>query len=475
MQISQAPSKNKPYSNRLTNFMILSSLICITYLITSFLIIPRTISTHFSTPFQTPTTLEHIVFAIASNEKSWSTRKSYVALWWGPQTRGCIFLEKTPPPDEGLLLNHNESSLPPICISEDTARFRYTYRNGLRSAIRVARVVSEIVSLNYSNVRWFVFGDDDTVFFPENVAKTLSKYDHGLWYYVGANSESFAQNKLFSYEMAFGGGGFAISYPLAKVLARVFDSCLERYAHLYGSDSRIQACLAELGVGLTHEPGFHQMDIRGNMFGLLASHPLKPLVSLHHWEATDPIFPKMTPVKAIEHLFEAVKFDSQRIMQQTVCYDRWFSWTISVSWGYAVQIFPRHVFLSDALRTQETFFPWKKGGGINDLYNIDSLGYDRNFPCKRPVVFFFNNVTFGSGGVIISNYRTMTDENCTSDNMASPRKIREIRVFSRKQELDTKQLLAPRRQCCDVLPSSSGNVMEIAVRECGDEELIYMH
>ncbi|EYU24812.1 hypothetical protein MIMGU_mgv1a0255341mg, partial [Erythranthe guttata] len=50
-----------------------------------------------------------------------------------------------------------------------------------------------------------------------------------------------------------------------------------------------------------------------------------------------------------------------------------------------------------------------------------------------------------------------------------------LKNFSRKQELDTKQLLAPRRQCCDVLPSSSGNVMEIAVRECGDEELIYMH
>ncbi|KAK8971499.1 hypothetical protein KSP40_PGU010313 [Platanthera guangdongensis] len=35
--------------------------------------------------------------------------------------------------------------------------------------------------------------------------------------------------------MAFGGGGFAISYPLAKILSRVMDSCLMRYGHLLGA------------------------------------------------------------------------------------------------------------------------------------------------------------------------------------------------------------------------------------------------
>jgi hypothetical protein len=36
------------------------------------------------------------------------------------------------------------------------------------------------------------------------------------------------QNILFNYNMAFGGGGFAISYPLAKELAQMQDSCLMR-------------------------------------------------------------------------------------------------------------------------------------------------------------------------------------------------------------------------------------------------------
>lgn len=107
--------------------------------------------------------------------------------------------------------------------------------------------------------RWFVFGDDDTVFFPENLVKTLAKYDHDLMYFIGSNSESFAQNRFFSFGMAYGGAGFAISYPLAKTLAKVLDSCLERYHHLYGSDGRISSCLAELGVGITREAGFHQV------------------------------------------------------------------------------------------------------------------------------------------------------------------------------------------------------------------------
>ena len=172
--------------------------------------------------------------------------------------RGCVYLEGR----LDLRFDDDTSSdLPPICISGDTSKFSYTNREGGRSAIRLARVVSETVRRSPSHVEWYVFGDDDTVFFPENLVKTLSKYDNELWYYIGTNSEIYEQNRVFGFGMAFGGAGFAISSSLAKLLAKVFDSCIERYPHLYGSDSRISSCLAELGVGLTREPGFHQVSI----------------------------------------------------------------------------------------------------------------------------------------------------------------------------------------------------------------------
>ncbi|KAK4370533.1 hypothetical protein RND71_010008 [Anisodus tanguticus] len=168
--------------------------------------------------------------------------------------RGVVWLDKnvTIKKDEGL---------PEIRISENTTKFLYTNRQGNRSAIRISRVVSETLRLDPKDVRWFVMGDDDTVFVVENVVRILSKYDHNQYYYIGSSSESHIQNIFFSYAMAYGGGGFAISYPLAKELEKIQDRCIQRYPGLYGSDDRIQACMAELGVPLTREPGFHQMEI----------------------------------------------------------------------------------------------------------------------------------------------------------------------------------------------------------------------
>lgn len=102
-------------------------------------------------------------------------------------------------------------------------------------------------------------GDDDTVFVTENLVRVLSKYDHREYYYVGGQSESHMQNIYFSYSMAFGGGGFAISYPLAKAVEGMQDRCIQRYPGLFASDDRMQACMAELGVPLTRELGFHQV------------------------------------------------------------------------------------------------------------------------------------------------------------------------------------------------------------------------
>ncbi|CAN0914575.1 hypothetical protein LINGRAHAP2_LOCUS28659 [Linum grandiflorum] len=416
---STSSSSKSSYSTRLITFIIFSSSIFIVYLLVSVFLVGSSSFTGVSSSSssQSATKIEHIIFGIASNKKSWLNRKEYVKLWWKPQQmKGCVFLE-TPLDDHDRNFGTDNSSLPPVCISEDTSRFRYTFKKGLRSAIRVARVVSETVALNHTDVRWFVFGDDDTVFFPENLVKTLSKYDHRLWYYIGSNSEIYEQNRLFGFDMAYGGAGFAISYPLAKVLATVLDSCIERYHHLYGSDSRVSSCLAELGVTLTKEPGFHQ-----------------------------------------------------RVLQKTVCYDRWFSWTISVAWGYAVEVYGSHILLPDVLPTETTFKQWSGGSVLAGAYVFNTRKPHPD-PCRRATVFFMDRATTSSK-TITSHYKKAYS-NCSQD-MASPRRLEEIKVFSRKLDLSDTQLQAPRRQCCDVLPSSANKVMEIEVRECKDDELIQM-
>ncbi|XP_058773834.1 uncharacterized protein LOC131648058 [Vicia villosa] len=414
-----------------------------------------------------PTNVNHLVFGIVSTGNSWPNRKKYVKLWWNKETKGCVFVDNLPP--EG---NDTDDSVPPLCVSEDTSKFHYTCKGGLRSAIRVARVVKEIVGLNNnSNVRWYVFGDDDTIFFPENLVKTLSKYDHRLWYYVGAYSENYDMSYIFGFGMAFGGGGFAISASLANVLSKVFDSCIERYSHHFGSDARVVSCIAELGVGLTYEPGFHQVDLRGNIFGLLAAHPLSLTLSLHHPELVEPIFPQMTASNSLQHLFEAANVDSQRILQQTVCYDKQFSRTISVSWGYAVQVFQSNVLLPDVLRVRETFKPWREDLQFPGVYTFSTTKIHPD-PCERPAIFYLDNVSSDKDGVI-SNY-TKSFRDCFKDN-TSLKNLEVIKVVTKKLDLNIKQLQSPRRQCCDVFHSNSSQLMEIAIRECRYEEMIYMH
>lgn len=101
--------------------------------------------------------------------------------------------------------------------------------------------------------------DDDTVVFVDNLVDVLSKYDHWKYFYIGANSESIASNVFNSFEMAFGGGGYVLSYPLVEALVKNLDVCIERYPSLYGSDHVVQSCVADLGVSLTLEKGFHQV------------------------------------------------------------------------------------------------------------------------------------------------------------------------------------------------------------------------
>jgi len=129
--------------------------------------------------------------------------------------------------------------------------------------------------------RWIVLADDDTAFVLPNLLHALRGYDHREPWYLGSRSESAAQNAWHGFAMAYGGAGIAVSWPLARRLARALDSCVLRYPHLYGSDARIYACLAELGVELTHEPGFHQ--VRPCFFLLLLMPRLQCAVLLCSW------------------------------------------------------------------------------------------------------------------------------------------------------------------------------------------------
>ncbi|KMT02015.1 hypothetical protein BVRB_9g208400 [Beta vulgaris subsp. vulgaris] len=415
-----------------------------------------------STPTTIPTTLHHLFFSIASSSSSFPRRLPFLSLWYSPNsTRALLFLDKPPLFKPPL----------PYYISSDTSHFPYSFPRGHRSAIRVARIVKESFELYEPDVRWYVFGDDDTVFVPENLVAVLSKYDHEKLFYIGSISESLEQNLKMSFGIAYGGGGFAISATLARALSKVLDSCLMRYPHLYGSDHRISSCITELGVHLTLESGFHQVDVRGDLFGMLTAHPLSPLLSLHHLELVEPVFPSKNRTAAVQHLFKAVRVDPGRVLQQTVCYDYTSNLTVSVAWGYAVQVYEGNLLLPDILASQRSFTPWRRRGiNIPGQYVFDTRDYPQD-PCKRPLVFFLEDVASGTGRVW-SKYKRHITHSCT--RVAAIVNLKDIRVFAKKLQYNVGQVGALRRECCDIIHPFNKS-MVIDIRHCGSNELIAMN
>ncbi|KAM7494291.1 hypothetical protein LguiB_028900 [Lonicera macranthoides] len=354
------------------------------------------------------TTMEHLVFGIAASADLWEQRKNYIKTWWKPdQMRGIVWLD-TP-------VKANDKNLPP----------------GHRSAIRISRIVSETVRVMGEGARWFVMGDDDTIFVVENLVRVLAKYDHNEMYYIGSVSESHLQNIYFSYGMAYGGGGFAISYPLAMAVEEMQDECIERYPELYGSDDRMHACMAEIGIPLTKEVGFHQFDVYGNLFGLLAAHPVAPLVSMHHLDVVDPIFPNTTRVEALRQLTIPMNLDSAGLIQQSICYDASNTWTVSVSWGYAVQIFRGIMPPREVERPARTFLSWYKRADFTS-YTFNTRAVAR-IPCQKPYVFFLKNARLNSSGnetVTVYTKHHAPHPACKW-KIKSPRRIEKVVVYKK--------------------------------------------
>ncbi|KAL8474383.1 hypothetical protein ACS0TY_031013 [Phlomoides rotata] len=405
-----------------------------------------------------PLSLDHILFSIATSASSLPSRAPYLRLWHNPLSNlNTTFLFLDRPPLEPSL-----PSLPPVIVQTNISSRSFGHR--------IARIVQDAVALNVPEIYWYVFGDDDTLFFTENLVRICSKYNHNKWYYIGSSSESYEQNEKFYFDMAYGGGGFVISAPLARVLARILGSCLDRYHHLFGSDARIFACLAELGVRLTIETGFHQVDVRGDLFGMLSAHPLSLLASLHHIDAVEPIFPGMSRINSLEHLFKASRVDPARILQQTVCYDKTNSLTVSISFGYAVQVYEGNQLLPELLTFQRTFRPWKRGKNVaSSRYMFKTRDYPSD-PCQRPLVFFLHTVTADTTG-IWTNYTRHNAGNCSRTKAVERLKV--VSVSSPNLDADFEEMVTPRRHCCDI-SSSSGEAMTVQIRQCGTYELIAM-
>lgn len=292
------------------------------------------------------------------------------------------------------------------------------------------------MQLQHQLFRWYVIADDDTVLFVDNLVKTLNKYDHTKYFYIGMRSESMVSNSLNSFEMGFGGAGYALSYPLAKAVANNMDLCIKRYPALFGSDHILQSCISDLGVSLTQEKGFHQIDFHRDISGFLSAHPHSPILSLHHLEAVPPIFPSMNHSQSFKNLMTAAAIDQSRLLQQSVCYYMKNNWTFSVSWGYSIGLYEAILPPSILYRPLETFIPWKKGAWPHYMFNTRNPSTN-DPPCQAsPHLFFFASVDENrvTGHIVTSYIKTTPTPNASPACNHSAQYISKIRVLSPVQD-----------------------------------------
>ncbi|XP_056846298.1 uncharacterized protein LOC108815178 isoform X2 [Raphanus sativus] len=285
--------------------------------------------------------------------------------------------------------------------------------------------IAKVCDLTLSKMNRYVTGDDDSLFFVDNLVDVLSKYDHTRQHYIGINSETIKSNVYFDFNMGFGGGGYALSYALVEALV---------------------------------------VDLYGDISGFLSSHPTAPLVSLHHFDTVTPLFPGMDRPGSVIHIMQAANVDQSRMLQQSICHFRASNWTFSVSWGYTVHIY-ENIFPRSHLKLPiETFRPWY--GGRPPFYMFNTRPVSRD-PCEAPHWFFFDSIEQVSGGVVTSYtrkfIRNMTSCSFSGNISADP--LASIQVFSPKTPRQGREV-----ECCDV--KYEGDAASIRLRDCRRDEII---
>lgn len=143
----------------------------------------------------------------------------------------------------------------------------------------------------------------------------------------------------------------------------------------------------------------------------------------------------MSRVNALQRLFQSVKQDSASIMQQSICYDKTRHWSISVSWGYVVQIWRGVLSPRELEMPTRTFLNWYPRSDYT-AYAFNTRPVTKH-PCQKPYIFYMSTVRYDRPKrQIVGSYSTDRSRHpyCRW-KMASPEIIDSILVLKRPDPL----------------------------------------
>jgi hypothetical protein len=206
-------------------------------------------------------------------------------------------------------------------------------------------------------VQWFAVGDDDTVWFIENLLYTLQHYNSSNVIYLGDISDKTVQIAHHRDYYAYGGGGVLLSRPLVLRFSQHTQEC-KRFTNMFAGDAMIGKCVtAVLKVNLTRNSNFHQMDHGGDNSGILES-GVDGLVSLHHmfciWK---PFFDEHADkINETMYLLElAYNTFKKTFLKRYVRFNYKTKQTLLITLGYSFSIFSRILSHAELTEIEKTW------------------------------------------------------------------------------------------------------------------------
>jgi hypothetical protein len=253
-----------------------------------------------------------------------------------------------------------------------------------------------LIKNNKKSIQWFAISDDDTIWFIDNLLKTLEQYNSSKLIYLGNLSDKNDTVYRHGSYYAYGGAGILLTKPLVSLFSKSFQVCRKRFVHMFGGDEMIGKCLTQiLKVNLTINKHFHQMDHEGDMEGYFQS-GMEGLVTLHHmfslWEPfpSEHIENEIEILKLIEIAYQRLNSD---YLKRYFKINKQKNQTLLLTNGYSFTLFNRILTKYELNQLELT---WS-----------DSYVYQRKTRSKEKnkIDFFFQQFTDQSTNSSIYQYK----------------------------------------------------------------------
>lgn len=115
----------------------------------------------------------------------------------------------------------------------------------------------------------------------------------------------------------------------------------------------------------------------------------------------------MTQIDSLKKLISAYEKDPSRALQHSFCYDLKRNWSVSVSWGYNLQLYPSLIKAKKLETAIQTFQSWRTWSNGPFTFNTRLIGAD---PCERPVMYYLDRAQTVNGDRTLTSYKKYVEE-----------------------------------------------------------------